>query len=213
MGGDTPLQVPPWVQHTGLSAAHSLPPPRSVCVHAHTGTHAHIQTSPRALTHSSGYPGALSSLVLTHTLTRSHLHPTPRPLGHWGPIEGTLSSSWAGPLPTPEMAREERVTGRGKVCTDVGGHTVKAALTAFLKVTGKAVTREGSPGEEEEDGGGPSGPVTTAVRDPGASAPLSSDLTVPPSKFPGGSQDRRKKSGRRGRRMEPQEEGRKEEAA
>ena len=63
-------------------------------------------------------------------------------------------------MPSPEMAREERFTGRGEVCT--GEHTVKTALTAFLKTTGIAVRREGSPGKSKEDEGAV--PVVKAPR-------------------------------------------------
>ena len=46
------------------------------------------------------------------------------------------------------------------MCT--GEHTVKTALTAFLKATGIAVRREGSPGKSKEDEGAV--PVVKAPR-------------------------------------------------
>lgn len=56
-------------------------------------------------------------------------------------------------MPKPEMERKEGLMGRGKVFTDMGEHTVKMALTAFLKASGKAVSKRGKPRGAEEKGG------------------------------------------------------------
>lgn len=39
------------------------------------------------------------------------------------------------------MERKEGLLGRGKVFPDIGEHTVKTALTVFLKAGGKAVSK------------------------------------------------------------------------
>lgn len=46
-----------------------------------------------------------------------------------------------GIFPTPAMERKEGLLGRGKVFPDIGEHTVKMALTVFLKASGKAVNK------------------------------------------------------------------------
>lgn len=119
-----------------------------LCVCMHTEAHVPTYRRPDALSYT--HSAHLSSR--THSDTQSPT-PTPCSLGHWDPIGGTLSSSWGGPLPTPETARKERLTGGGQVCTDTG--------TALLKVSGKAVTRQGHPEAEEQDEGGPSGQATS----------------------------------------------------
>ena len=49
------------------------------------------------------------------------------------------------------MERKEGLMGRGKVFTDIGEHTVKMALAAFLKASGKAVSKRG---KSRGEGGG-----------------------------------------------------------
>lgn len=85
--------------------------------------------------------------------------------------------------------------------------------TALLKVSGKAVTRQGHPEAEEQDEGRPQRPSHQPVSGPGVSASLPF-LPNFQEALRTSLRIRRKKRGRRRRRRtEPQEEGRKEEAA
>ena len=163
-----------------------------LCVCTHTEAHVPTYRRPDALSHT--HSAHLSSH--THSVTQSPA-PTPRLSGHWDPIGGTLSSSWGGPLPTPETARKERLTGGGQVCTDMGDCTSESQWESGDKT---GTSRGGRAGRGAAPAAKP-----LPVRGPGVSASLPF-LPSFQEALRTSLRIRRKKRGRRRwRRTEPQE--------
>ena len=199
MGGGVPPQAPPWIQCTGLSVAHSLPPPR-ICVCARTQRH----TCPHTDVPTRSHTRTQLTCPHAHTLSRSHQHPL-----HASQATGTRSEG-PSPLPgevlcPPQKRQGKRLTGGGQVCTDMGDCTSESQWERGDKT---GTSRGGRAGRGAAPAAKP-----LPVRGPGVSASLPF-LPSFQEALRTSLRIRRKKRGRRRwRRTEPQEEGRKEEAA